>query len=229
MNKQLPGKPVQQWGVEQTTCKSCPHQTEQPVTLHPRAIRQIQLLVEQTRDEWLAYLDGETHDDGSIWVTNLRVPPQQASGGHVDVDEYIESDTHVGVMHSHHTLGMKAFSHTDETYINGNHSLSLLINNDKASPFGFVVQGDYKRPVPCGIQMVVPAKVVFAQYVLEGERDWIGGAKALIRKFVPATMVRQSQQNGQVKIYSAGKELSYNEWKQSDAARAFLAEHGWNE
>ena len=188
--------------------------------LHPKAIRQIQLLVEQTKDEWLAYLDGEEKDEGVVWVDNLRVPQQVASGGHVDVDEYVESDRHVGVIHSHHTLGMKAFSHTDETYINGNHAMSLLINNDKSSPFGFVVQGDYKREVPCGEQMVVPVKVTFAQYVLDEEQTWIGAAKARIKKFVSQHQVGTASripvytggQGQPMKVYSGGKEMSLEEW-----------------
>ena len=158
------------WRVKQETCESCPYGGEVTIYLHPSAARQIFLLCSTVKGEWLAYLDGEKRENGSILVDNLRIPKQRASYGAVEVDEFNQSDRHVGVMHSHHNLKC-GFSGTDDEFINQNHNLSLLVNHDTGpdSHMGFKITGQHKHQVPCGAIMVDKVKVVFQQWANEGE------------------------------------------------------------
>lgn len=168
------------WEVEGVkACTECPWSGPARVVLHPDAVRQISLLVENTTGEWLAYLQGR-HADETITVSSLKVPAQKASLASVDVYENIRSGDYVGVIHSHHNLGV-GFSMTDDEYINANHPLSLLVNNDPSTTVGFRIIGQFRRKVPCGETMIVPVKVQFSQYTLENESSWIEAAKSNIQ------------------------------------------------
>jgi len=99
--------------------------------------------------EWLAYLIG--HDN---IVEDFYIPKQQVTGSNVTDIEGDPTIQIMGVIHSHHHMGLHSFSGTDHAYINDNHDLSILVWHGG-------MNGQKRVKLPCGSTMIVPIRVAF--------------------------------------------------------------------
>ena len=107
------------------------------------------LMKKYTNLEWLAYLIGQDNI-----VDDLYIPKQKVTATSVDNIEGDPERQIIGVIHSHHNLGLHSFSGVDHSYINDNHSLSILVWNTG-------MNGQKKITLPCGSHMIVPIKIEF--------------------------------------------------------------------
>ena len=98
--------------------------------------------------EWLAYLVG---NKDFRYVEDIVIPKQRVTSVNVYVDDGVSVPI-MGVIHSHHDMG-NSFSHTDDTYINQNHDISLCISNNG-------IKGHVRVKTECGRFALVDAKVV---------------------------------------------------------------------
>lgn len=130
-----------------TACSKVP--TNAKVTLTVEVQHLIDLLMKKfEHSEWLAYLIGE----GTI-VTGLFIPKQRATSGsvHVDPETPMPTEPIVGVIHSHHSMG-HFFSHTDDSYINMNHNVSIVVSTSG-------MKAQIRVKTPCGALKVIEADV----------------------------------------------------------------------
>ncbi len=105
------------------SCGSAPASVN--VTIGNIAMAKINaLMAHYVRMEWLAYLIGSDNH-----ITDIIIPEQEVTPVKVEVDPEGVSVPTMGVIHSHHDMG-NSFSHTDDTYINQNHDMSLCISKD---------------------------------------------------------------------------------------------------
>jgi len=98
--------------------------------------------------EWLAYL--KTHvDDGVVVLDDLMIPKQHVSGADVRVEDGIGApDGYGAVIHSHHYMYSTSFSGTDDTYINANNDISILVRYKKDGSLLF--EGEARVKTECG-------------------------------------------------------------------------------
>ena len=129
------------------------------------------LMKKYTNLEWLGYLVGR---DGNI-VDDVYLPKQKVSAGSVTDIEVIPEISIIGVIHSHHGLGLHNFSGTDHAYINDNHRLSILVWHEKDH---IGINGQNKITLECGSTMIVPIKIEFfhpeldlTQWVAEADEN----------------------------------------------------------
>lgn len=102
--------------------------------------------------EWLMYCDAE-EDDNTILIHSCVIPEQEVTYSDVEVKK--GSNLPV-VIHSHHSMGLKEFSGTDDEYINANHKVSILWTDAKGIS-NVVVRVD----LPCGhVALVKTEKVM---------------------------------------------------------------------
>lgn len=112
-----------------------------------------------TNLEWLGYLVGFIdHEHQNVYVEDIIIPKQKVSYGAVtDVDyEWNEGLPIIGVIHSHHGMGA-FFSGTDDTYINQNHDVSIVVASNPKSP----IKGQVRVKAQCG-KYFICERVTFA-------------------------------------------------------------------
>lgn len=104
--------------------------------------------------EWLGYLTGTWDNEKAIGViTNLIIPEQEVTGISVKVTETVPQTHIIGTVHTHGSgKGAAAFSTTDETYLMGNHPITLLVLSN-----GYEAKARIKAP--CGHLMLIDAQV----------------------------------------------------------------------
>jgi len=146
----------------------CGHKPSQEIVIIINRIvkNKIDLLMKQyPSTEWLAYLIG---DKKSLMIKDIIIPKQNVGSTHVHVTGPIERPDILGVMHSHHNMGA-FFSGTDDTYINGNHNMSIVVakNGSKAL---------VRWETPCGSKMLVEGKIVIEKENLFDEVSFIQDA-----------------------------------------------------
>ncbi len=166
------------WEVELDIVKECSKVSDNGtsiVWIEPLAKVKIDALMEEYRtQEWLAYLLGDKED---MIVKDIFIPEQTATAARVDdVDcEDFNNLSVIGVIHSHHGMGT-GFSHTDHTYVNQNHDISLVVAHSG-------IAGQVRSKVPCGAMMVTDAKVKMSFSVDGFEKDkFIESVKLNIKK-----------------------------------------------
>lgn len=144
-----------EWECEIDTVKDCskaPKDDDLIVYIKPLVKRKIDLLMDKYKNrEWLAYLFGEVGEQ--IIIEDMDVPKQRATAARVDEVEYKvpEGKRVIGVIHSHHSMGA-TFSGTDDTWINMNHDISILVAHTG-------IQSRVRWTAPCGAKKAVKAKV----------------------------------------------------------------------
>lgn len=113
--------------------------------------------------EWLAYLIGE-RGEGFFIVKDLLIPKQSVTSASVtDVDSTVpEGVTVIGVIHSHHHMGI-GFSETDEEWINQNHNLSILVSHTKMC-------ANVRFKTPCGGYHILEGKII-TNYNIEWNKE----------------------------------------------------------
>jgi hypothetical protein len=143
------------------------------VWVEPLAKVKIDALMEEYKTkEWLGYLLGDKEE---LTVKDIFIPEQKATSARVDDIECEEFNDLpiIGVIHSHHNMGTN-FSHTDHTYINQNHDISLLVAHSG-------IGGQIRKKVPCGAFMVSEVKVRVALTVDWDKDEWMKDAKEKIK------------------------------------------------
>lgn len=98
--------------------------------------------------EWLGYLVGEVDRvHNNVYIEDIIIPRQRVSSGAVTNVEYEwnEGLPIIGVIHSHHGMGA-FFSGTDDTYINQNHDVSIVV----ATRTGAEIKAQVRMKTDCG-------------------------------------------------------------------------------
>lgn len=123
------------WHSGLETYKKCPHDEPIHVLISPEVVSSVHYLCRATGDgeeaiikgtEFMVYLLGEG-DEEAVYVTDVYVPKQDVSVGSVKLTEQVEVENIVGVLHKHPGAGKPSFSHTDDTCLNVNHDVSIVI------------------------------------------------------------------------------------------------------
>jgi hypothetical protein len=137
------------WETDIQVIKSCGVIGEAiPVSISSKARNKINVLMKHfPGTEWLAYLVG---NKDLHYVDDIAIPKQRVSSVRVDVDGDVGIPI-IGVIHSHHDMG-NGFSHTDDTFINQNHDISLCISHKG-------INGHVRVKTECGRFALVPANV----------------------------------------------------------------------
>lgn len=151
-------------------CSKAPKEIE--VKISPLVKVKIEALMEKYSNiEWLAYLLGK-----DLHVEDIFVPNQKVSSGSVNNIDCKEFNTLpiVGVIHSHHNMGA-FFSHTDDSYINQNHDISIVVS--KNGP-----KGQVRWKTPCGAVKTVDAKIKLDLDVDFNEEDFLKEAGEKIKE-----------------------------------------------
>jgi len=166
------------WEVELDIVKECSKVSDNGtsvVWIEPLAKVKIDALMEEYRtQEWLAYLLGDKED---MIVKDIFIPEQTATAARVDDVDCADFNniSVIGVIHSHHGMGT-GFSHTDHTYVNQNHDISLVVAHSG-------IAGQIRSKVPCGAMMITDAKVKMRFNVAGFEKDkFIDKVKTSIKK-----------------------------------------------
>ena len=166
------------WEVKLDVVKECGKVSDNGasiVWIEPLAKVKIDALMgEYKSQEWLAYLLGTKED---MVVKDIFVPEQAATAARVDDVECAEFNnlSVIGVIHSHHGMGT-GFSHTDNTYINQNHDISLVVAHTG-------IAGQVRSKVPCGALMITEAKVKLKLNIDNFDKEkFLEKAKANIKK-----------------------------------------------
>jgi len=164
------------WETEVECISNCDKAPENIcVWIHPLVKEKIEALMEEyTNIEWLAYLLGEFGE--KIEVSDIFIPDQEISAGSVDniVCKEFNNLSIIGVIHSHHTMG-NSFSHTDDTYINQNHNISLCISKDG-------INGHVRWETPCGSYKIVNSIVKIKTKSVLNKDVFIKAAKEKIKR-----------------------------------------------
>ena len=126
------------WHTGIKSLKKCPHNDPINVLLTPEVVASVHYLCRATgtggeavlkNTEFLVYLMGEKND-GVVYVNDLYVPGQEVSNGSVKVTEKVEVEGIVGALHKHPGTLRPNFSNTDDTCLNVNHDVSIVIPSD---------------------------------------------------------------------------------------------------
>jgi hypothetical protein len=206
------------WEVELDIVKECSKVSDNGtsiVWIEPLAKVKIDALMEEYRtQEWLAYLLGDKED---MTIKDIFIPEQTATAARVDDIECSEFNnlSVIGVIHSHHGMGT-GFSHTDQTYVNQNHDISLVVAHSG-------IAGQVRSKVPCGAMMVTDAKIKMCFNVDGFEKDkFIDKVKNNIKKptyhYTPPTQPVQASNNWNKDKPGTGSGYWYNgKWHRAEA------------
>jgi len=166
------------WEVKLDVVKECGKISDNGasiVWIEPLAKVKIDALMgEYKSQEWLAYLLGNKED---MTVKDIFIPEQAATSVRVDDIECEEFNNMpvIGVIHSHHGMGT-GFSGTDNTYINQNHDISLVVAHTG-------IAGQVRSKVPCGALMITDAKIKLKLNIDDFDKEkFLEKAKANIKK-----------------------------------------------
>ncbi len=126
------------------------HMQPEIVYLDYYVMAKIDFLMEKYKNlEWLAYLIGKDNV-----VEDIYIPEQQVTSSNVTDIKGDPNIAIIGVIHSHHNLGLHNFSGTDHAYINDNHDLSILVWNTGIS-------GQKRVKLACGAVMIAPIQIKY--------------------------------------------------------------------
>lgn len=167
---------------------ACGHKPEAIEIVISRVVKnKIDILMKQYRStEWLGYLIG---DRETLRIHDMIIPKQEVSSARVDVLGPIERQDIIGVIHSHHSMGA-FFSSVDDTYINGNHNLSIVVAHNG-------VKAVVRWTTPCGSKMLVDGKVVVERENLFDEDAFLEDAiENILEKEVTYQRQFTSNNNG---------------------------------
>ncbi len=150
--------------------------------------------------EWLAYLLG---DKDSRFVTDLYLPEQRVTGGDVTVTGSCDEPNVIGVIHSHHNMGA-FFSGTDDTYINSNYDISIVVahNGSKAQ---------VRWVTPCGHKLIADGTVVVESENLFDADEFLKKVDDVVSEPVNITRVYSYAGGGYVADYTHGSNVENKE------------------
>ena len=147
-----------EWDSDLKTAKFCGRcdLPKPAITLMPQVYERILRItaeVESQNVEWLGYLMGHIDEGGVYVISEIFVPKQEVSGGHVEVLEAYSNERLLGTGHLHPFNNGAWFSSTDDTFIGANHS--VMIVHDKNLNF----KGQARLALECGATIMTDAIV----------------------------------------------------------------------
>ncbi len=130
--------------------ESCSEVEKPTIRLTLTVLKKINLLMQAYDNlEWAADLLGHKNDvKNEITISDIVVFKQDVDYASVIRTEYTDSENHIGVIHSHHSMGSK-FSHIDDEYVNSNHDLSAVVSFAD-NPLGVDMNFTYRARTNCG-------------------------------------------------------------------------------
>jgi hypothetical protein len=145
--------------------------------------RKIELLMkEYPNQEWMSYMVGQVTERGTIWVTDLIIPPhKEARAASAEAEPLCAPKECLGVLHSHHHMG--AFhSGTDQSYVDKNYPVSITVAFDKKSDALEYDVVSYGK-TPCGRETIVKGTVIYIKpEPLFDEKAWLKESKGNVDK-----------------------------------------------
>ena len=130
--------------------KACSEVEKPLIRMTLTVLKKINLLMQEYESlEWAADLIG--HKDESkneITISDIAVFKQDVDFASVVRTDYTDSEDHIGVIHSHHSMGSK-FSHIDDEYVNSNHDLSAVVSFAEG-PLSLDVNITHRTRTNCG-------------------------------------------------------------------------------
>ena len=177
------------WGNDKVNGVTCSEVGKSDVYLEMKARQKITFLMEEyPSQEWVAYMVGKETEKSNFFVEDIVVPPHKdVSSGGAEVEPMTVPKDCVGIIHSHHTMG--AFhSHTDQTYADRNHPVSITVAKRNGNLEYDAVSA---KRTPCGKISTVKADVFYvAPPPSFDKEEWLEEAKANIDKGKKAIVVR---------------------------------------
>lgn len=160
-------------GLEQPHTE-CPHKQNAVIILRNIDYLKIKKCNEIFKDvEYSLYFNAERLEDGKYRITEIIVPEQEVTSGHVEYKDHIHS---FGVIHKHPNA-CTSFSSEDEKYINANHDMSLLICNGN-------ITGVARIRTPCGCLMQTGVTVLIEEIPNSELETFIDTVKEKIKEKV---------------------------------------------
>ena len=174
--------PVEAREVDHTTCPYIGGE----IRLSQRAFSKISALMDHFNVEWLGYLMGDWKGE-VLTIKDLNVPNQKTTAASVSDVEDAPPRGSIGVIHSHVAMGA-FFSGTDDTWINSNHNVSIVVSK-KAGALEFKSQ--VRKRVSCGALMLMnlPVKLVEVN-----QQSWLGSVIDRVKSVVYVPRVVQDTQ-----------------------------------
>ncbi len=147
-----------------------------PIAIHSK----IEALSKEVNNlEWLGYLLGKVNEKGdSFLVEDIEIPEQEVTAGSVDVLVPSNKPEVIGTVHLHPGTGDGFLSGTDETYIGGNHAVTISYNH--SGKYRAVV----KHTLPCHASILVDAKVLIDTPAPQGLTEFVLQATEKIKQRV---------------------------------------------
>ena len=147
-----------------------------PVDIHTK----IEVLSEEVGNlEWLGYLLGQAPVEGKVFhIEGIEVPEQEVTAGSVDVTKPLNRPDVLGTVHLHPMGGGAFLSTTDDTFVGGNHPVTISFNH--AGVYKAVV----KKMLPCQASVLIEAKVVVDKPLPADLTEFVIGATDKIKQRV---------------------------------------------
>lgn len=169
------------WEIPERELVECSLVAVSKVYITGRTHRKIcALLEEYPNKEWIGYLVGRKDDEKKAYLAfDISIPPHEeayvasavAEPGHFPKD-------HIGIIHSHHTMG--AFhSGTDKEFVDNNHPVSVVVSTKgEKVEYDAVTCGT----TPCGKTCSMEAEVTIVNLKDKKMEEWLKEAKENIEK-----------------------------------------------
>jgi len=157
----------------------------------PKVNQKIDILMGlMTNIEWSAYLLGDiNHKQKIVYCYDLILPLSQYNTvGNVDDIEMDTSKEYIGVIHSHHMMGA-FFSGPDDSTINKNHTVSIVVSNNTAKPIAAVVRGK----TMCGSLTMDESPIIKQarmKHIMFNSEEFIAEVKEKIPHMSPSDIIR---------------------------------------
>jgi len=176
------------WGKDKGQEVKCSEIPSPDVYLEIIARQKVGYLMEEyPSQEWLAYLIGRETENKNFFVEDIVVPPHaEASGAHAEAEPFTVPSGCIGIIHSHHSMG--AFhSHTDQTYADRNHPVSITVSKRQG---GLEFDAVSAQKTPCGKVAMTQCSVKYvAPPPLFDKEEWLKEAKTNVEKGKKAVVV----------------------------------------
>lgn len=142
----------------------------------------VALMKEFSSSEWMAYLIGRKEEERFV-VEDLHVPEQEVSSSYCESKE-VEPNGSIGMIHSHHSMGA-FFSGTDDSSINLNNELSIVVSN-KGGSLEFLCS--IRLKTPCGKYIFKRTSTVEVE-MEDKKKEWVEAMKKKIKDRITTTNV----------------------------------------
>lgn len=161
-------------GLEkEETVSACGLVEDAEILLSPTAHSKIETLLFTIDTEWLAFLVGK-QEGTTVTISDIVVPEQEVAHSYCETVE-AEPEGYVGIIHSHHTLGVFR-STTDKDSVDTNNVVSIIVGRKNGTMEYDAVM---RSQTPCGKPIQLKAKM--NTMLLKSIVDWVDGIKPLLK------------------------------------------------